>query len=235
MRYVFLFSISQLFNLSFAQERATITTNSEYRQTQTEAAEKAIIELRTGALLVRLNFKLQEIAYYEKYQNFKEANKIKANALKTNTVIMDAFAKNFDFCPVYFFSMHDSRRILEGKLDSVIFYNTDGVPDTSIHMGAPAYLIAEFDAIEQDTTYYYKGTLNDATKEDNIAQNKTYYGGDKYTISALVIRNRDFNQLRDPFPYYVKYAPNALIARRYILPVIKMNNKLKSYSGSPAE
>lgn len=234
MRYVFLLIATQLFILSHAQERATISTNNEYLQTETQVAEKAIIELRTGALLVRLNFNQQEIDYYEKYQNFKQANIVRANALKTNAVIMEAFAKNFDFCPVYFFSMNDSRKILEGKLDSVIFYNASCVPDTSIHMVAPAYLIAEFDAIEQDTVYYYKGTINDATNQDK-AQNKSYYGGDKFTISALVIRNRDFNQLRDPFPYYVNYSPNTLITKRYIEPVIKLNNKLRSYDVSTAQ
>ena len=234
MRYLILFFTFQLLNFSFGQERATIPSNIEYKQLQKKAAKKAIRELRTGVLLVRLNFNEKEIAYFEKYQNHTEANKIRTKNLQSNSAIIEAFTKNFDFCPVYFFSMSDSRKIVEGKLDSVIYYNASCVADSSIRPKASTYLIAEFGAIEQDTMYYYKGSLPDASKSDG-KNNNSYYGGDKNPISALVIRNRDFYQLREPFPYYVNYAPHGSIARRYNIPVGKLNKKLKFYSGSVEE
>ena len=61
----YLLSIIFLASLtSFAQERAKIKDNRAYRELQTSVAEKSIIALKEGILLVRLNMRKREIAYY---------------------------------------------------------------------------------------------------------------------------------------------------------------------------
>jgi len=228
MRYITSFILLFIVSLTFAQERATVPGLIDHRKQRQAAAEKNIIALKEGVLLVRLNFQKQKIAYFEKYNNTKEVAKIKEKALKVNTEIIDAFNTYFKFCKVYFFAMDDSRKVLDGKLDEVSFYNKDGVEDPSIKYTGDNFFVGEFGYIEQDTTSYYKGSTP-STNNDKDPEGKTYYGGSKNNKSAFVIRDRNFIQLRDPFPYYVGYKYFGTLKSRYRSPIRKLNEKLVSY------
>ena len=216
-----------------AQERATIPTLKKAREKRKAAAKQNIVKLKDGILLVRLDFDKRKVAYYEKYNNTSEARKVREKALKVNTEIIDAFNTYYTFSKVYYFAMDDSRKILDGKLDEVVFYDSTGAEDPSIKVSDAEYFIAEFTYIEQDTTTYYSGSTP-STNSTTDPEGTTYYGGSKNNRSALVIRDKNFLQLRDPFPYFSTYKHFGLVKTRYRAPVRKLEEKLVRYFGTVA-
>lgn len=214
---------------SFAQERARLIEDREAKAKRIEMAEKQIVQLKNGVLLVRLNFREKEIAYYEKFGNTKGAEKTRKKQLKRNLKIAESFQNEFSFCPVYFFSMADSRKLIDGKIDSVTFYNYDVKPTSDLNLDSTDYFIGEFGQTEQqDTTAYYKGSTPN-TGSDSNPEGKTYYGGDKFVLSALVLRDKNFNQLRDPFPYFGRYNPAGSINKRYVDAMNKLETRLNKF------
>lgn len=228
MQFKILFLTFILTSTVFAQERATISKNKEDRDTRKEVSQRSIQELKEGVLLVRLDFQQRRIDYFEKYNNHKEVERVKAKQKKVNDEIRDAFNTYYTFSEVYYFAMSDSRKLLDGKLDSVTFYNGEGNVDSSLDLEEKDYYIAEFAFVEQDTATYYSGSAPTPNNPDN-PEGKTYYGGSKNGRSALVIRNAKFQQLRHPFPYYAAYSYFGLVKKRYRLPVRKINSQLNNY------
>lgn len=211
-----------------AQERAKIKDNIAYRKLQKAVAEESIVKLNEGTMLVRLNMRMKEIAYYEKYGNTKGADKTRKKQLKQNLQITKGFTEHFDFCKVYFFVMEDSRKLLEGKIDSVRFYNSNIMEIDSVKFDTDNYFISEFGVVESDTVFYYKGSTPN-TGSVNNPEGVSYYGDQKNSMPALVIRNKDFYQLKDPFPYYSAYNPGGNVNKRYANAIRKLNIKLENY------
>ena len=191
---------------------------------EVEMAEKDILDLRNGALLVRLNFAKSEIEYYEKYENGKAAQKTREKSLKENTAIINAFTTYFDFCKVYFFDRRDSHAVLEKNFDQVIFYNLDAVPDTTIKLESENYYIAEFGLVEQD-----RSKISRALNSELDWEGKAEEDVPKDEKNALVIRDKTFEQLSDPFPYSVGYNYYGLVKYIYQLPVQRMQEMLDNY------
>ena len=230
MRYfIFIFLFSYAMPV-IGQERAKIATLKKAKEDRKSAAQENISKLKDGTLLVRLDFDKQKVNYFEKYKNFKEAEKVRAKAYKVNIEIIEAFRTNYKFSKVYYFAMDDSRKILEGKLDEVVFYDTMGVEDLSIRVENTDYFIAEFTYIEQDTSQYYSGSTP-STNNTNNPDGVAYYGGSKNNRSALVIRDKHFVQLREPFPYFAAYRHFGMVSKRYREPVRRLEEKLVKYFG----
>lgn len=227
MKGFFLFFLLISFSL-FSQERARMKDNIEIRKSQKKDSEKNILKFKDAILLVRINLREKEITYYESFDNNKGADRVKKRQEKKNTQILKAFQENFNFCKAYFFSMADSRKLFEGKIDSVKFYNFDMniVPPDSLISNN--YFIAEFGSVESDTTFYYKGQIPSPQNQEN-PEGYSYYGDEKFSLPALVIRDKDFVQLRGPFPYYVAYNPGGNINKRYSNSVSKLDLRLKKY------
>ena len=235
MRILFIIAVVLLHaQLVYSQEPATIPGLIEHKKLRKQVALKSISELKDGVLLVRLDFQQRKIDYYTKYKNYKEVERIKKKQDKINTEIVAAFNELFDFCNVYFFRMSDSRKLLDGKYDSVVFYNNQLEPDTTVSMANKKWFVAEFGYIEQDTNYYYSSSTPTTSNSDN-PEGIAYYGGSKNNKSALVIRDATFTQLRDPFPYYVGFNYFGSVKKRYRLPVQKLNKKLHNYYGNSGE
>ena len=211
-----------------AQERAKIKDNIAYRKLQKEVAEESIVNLKEGTLLVRLNMRQKEIAYYEKYGNTKGADKTRKRQLKQNMQITKGFSEHFNFCNVLYFAMEDSRFLLEGKIDSVKFYNSSLSVVDSLNLSPENYFIGEFGVVESDTVFYYKGTTPDPGSVNN-PEGVSYYGDQKNSLPALIIRNKDFYQLKDPFPYYAGYNPGGNVNKRYANAIRKLNLRLENY------
>ncbi|MGB6035701.1 MAG: hypothetical protein WBG42_05505 [Cryomorphaceae bacterium] len=93
----------------------------------------------------------------------------------------------------------------------------------------PDYLIAEFANLKPDTARYYIGDRIEPDPNGGLRRVKRYGDSDiGADFRALVIKDRNFVQLRDPFPYYVrsfkkswKEAPEQLI---FIFPLISSLN-----------
>lgn len=219
-----------LFFLGFSQssedERATWKKLREDKEICRIYAEKAIYDMKhNGVLLVRLNFKQKQIDYLRKNGNNEYAEKLVEKCRLDNKYITEAFQENFDFCPVVFFKMNDSRKLIEGKIDSMEFFNhslekIDFSPDSS------RIFIAEFGRIKQDTVQY----LSDRTLSPGDSTHRSqYYGGSKNSRSALVIMNEKFQQIREPFPYFAPYSALAARKSKYRNGVDKLNGKLIKY------
>ena len=225
----YLLSIVFLIGLTvFAQERAKIKDNMAYRKLQNNVAEESIVKLKNGVLLVRLNMRKKEIAYYERFGNTKGADKTRKKQQKQNTQITKAFSEHFNFCKVYFFAMEDSRMLLEEKYDSVQFYSTNMDTINMSYLDPDKYFISEFGVVESDTIFYYKGTNPDPGSVHN-PEGVSYYGDQKNSLPALVIRSNNFHQLKEPFPYYSGYNPGGNINKRYANSIRKLNLKLKGF------
>ena len=227
MKVFFLFFFLISFSI-YSQERARIKDNIEIRKLQKKDAEKNILKLKEAFLLIRINLREKEIAYYESFHNNKGADKVRKKQEKQNTQILKAFQENFDFCKAYFFSMADSRKLFEGKIDSVKFYDFDMNLVNLDGLISNNYFIAEFGSVESDTTFFYKGKTPNPQNQKN-PEGYSYFGDEKFSLPALVIRNRDFIQLRDPFPYYAAYNPGGNINKRYSNSISKLNLRLKKY------
>lgn len=212
---------------SFSQQRATLENLQKDKEICTEFAQKSITELGSGILLVRLDFRQREIDYYEKYGNTKAVENIKKQQAKINEEIVEAFREEYHFGDVYFFQLSDSRKILDQDFDSVTFYNDSLQVVNLYQLKTNNYLIAEFGQIRQDTTYYYSDNVPD-TREPNPNQVQ-YYGGTKNTRAALIIMDRNFNQIREPFPYFAVYHKLTSVKSRYHRPVEKMSERLMTY------
>jgi len=193
---------------AFSQTTPTIKEHKKDRAQERKIAEENILLMKEGVLLVRLDFKQKEIAYFEKYGNPKEANKIKEKQEIINQYIIDSFDSLFQFCPVYFFSNKDSRSVLEGRMDEVVFFNLQCKPDSSIKWKNEPFFIAEFGRIEGDTT------LEDRSK---------------FSAAALIIRSPNFKQLRDPFPYYSIYHEWGIKKKKFRMPTRRMSENLEAF------
>ncbi len=205
-RNSFLFlTIIFLTSTFFAQTDPTYKDYKKDKEQEIKTAEENILLMKEGVLLVRLDFKSKEVAYYEKYNNTKAAKKISDKQKILNQYIIEAFDSLFSFCPVYFFSEKDSKNILERRMDEVVFYNSNCEPDSTIKWIAESFFIAEFGRVEGDTTLR---------------------GRSKFSAAALVIRDDKFKQLGDPFPYFSIYHEWGIKKKKFRMPTRRMNESL---------
>ena len=137
------------------------------------------------------------------------ANKIEKRQQEFNKTIMDGFKGNFNFCPVYFFASENSMFIIKNQIDSVTFLSRDLKGDSSIRPTEKHLLTIEFADLQQDTT----------TNPGKLVG-----------MNALIIKNLNFIQLRDPFPYYTRTFDSIFFLSRSPAKTIRrMNKKLTSY------
>ena len=214
--------------ISFAQEEKVISHKKEdIKKAKQEAKLKAkeqISQLHNGILLVRLSTRKKSIAAMRKANKNELANKTENKLRKKNIEIISAFKSNFDFCPVYFFYSDYSKYVRKNQLDSVVFLNDSLQPDSNIKVANKKFLTAQFGTTEPDTKTY-----SSYTHFDKGEKTTTYYGGSALTLNALVMKNNQLEQLRKPFPYYVREYPNPVTHRSVYKMVLIMNYKLNHY------
>ncbi len=165
-----------------------------------ELSVKQIQELKGGTLLVRLKTAENTIAALEQAGYAEEANERKAFRENKNREIMAAFRENYYFSKIAFFYSSESVKVKERQFEG-IFLNDQMQYDPSITIDtAGAIFIGEFDVIESDTAKYESYKYFDTNKK---RMETAYYGTpSNYSFSSLVIRDHNFIQLRDPFPYF---------------------------------
>lgn len=171
-----------------------------YRKQCKIDSKRQIIELHNGALLVRLKQKQKSINALKKQGRVKLANKVELKQKNRNSYIIDAFKTRFDFCPVYFFYSSDSKYIRNNELDSVSFLNDSLIVDKTIILKDTNFYVAEFGHIEPEETFTYQSSANVAANETKI----TYSGASDISFKAVIIKTKNFKQLKEPFPFYSK-------------------------------
>jgi hypothetical protein len=199
-----------------------------YQQRINRDSRAQIKELQQGVLLVRLQNKAYTIQALKDAGRADDAAKVEAKQLEINQEIVTAFREEFDFCPVYFFNSSDSKKVMAGNISEIGFLDKKLEVDTNISCNNEFYYIAEFSSIEQDTAGFYdRSYLEWDEKGPEIKQYRSG-GGPISNQKALVIRSRQFIQLKRPFPYFVKEYI-VIIKRDKGTMVQLMNNELKGY------
>lgn len=172
-----------------------------------------IKNLRKGALLVRLKTRQNTIDAFEERGYKKMAQQVKKEQRESNKKLMKAFKENFNFCQVYFFYSEDSENVLENNLEG-IFLNDNLEKDASIIVKEEHIFTAEIGSLITDPVVTYR----DGTESNTTSG---------MSESVLVIKDDDFEQLRRPFPYYVK-AGDRFIEKK----VAKLNKRLHRFYGA---
>jgi len=116
-------------------------SSGAFAQSSKKEAIAAIKQLKEGALFIRLKTSQNLINAYTGQGKTEAAEKVRAEQAAENLEIMRAFARNFDFCPVYFFYSDNSEKIRQGIYKGSLFYALDNPADFS---GQGTYLIGEF-------------------------------------------------------------------------------------------
>lgn len=188
----------------------------EQKKKASAEAKEHLKEMQSGFLLVRLEDNKAEIDYFLKYKNDTEAKRIEEKQEKINEQIRLAFTKYFTMCPVYYFNMSDTRNLLDEKYDQVKVYDAFGQTVSNVDLSAGKFYVAEFGMANQD----------EVTNDENV--NSGEYN-ERMPLSALVIRTSKMLELRDPFPYFVRYNVMGGLKSRYLGPVKKLQDKLNAF------
>ena len=157
-----------------------------------------IMQLKDGALILRLKTNDKSIEQYRKSGRNDVAEKIIADNRKRNLDIANAFRAEFSFCKVYFMFTRDTRKFLAG--DTKVFLNDTLSADTTIQLKEKFSLFAEYGTVMANLRadeYHYSGVK------------KTKESSQPMSSSALFASDLNLNQLTEPFPFYaVVYLDN---------------------------
>jgi hypothetical protein len=222
-----------------------VTPKEQRRPSKRMVAKDQIRNLHKGALLVRLPTSQPLIDALWQRGDTAKAEKIIDAVESNNREIVSAFNSQYSFSDVYFFYSDYSKEISNGNFSSLMNANFE---DVSFPKGEvfSDYFIAEFANLKPDTTRYYIGDQIEPDPNGGLRRVKRYGDSDiGADFRALVIKDRNFVQLRDPFPYYVrsfkkslKEAPEELIFLFPLAPFLsfdhdnalrKLNNKLSRF------
>jgi hypothetical protein len=188
-----------------------------------------IIQLKNGALFVRLKTSENTIDALKSAGEYERAQRVFEHQQKENLEIIDAFMQEYNFSPLYFFSSSDSRKVLDRDFEGVLLDQdltvVKEVPPDNI-----SFFIAEFWHIERsDEGTFQANILKDDTTGYRSKQ-AVYTGDTELGPDALIIRGPDFVQLDHPFPFFVRtYEGFPVIRRAKKKVVAKLNKKLNDY------
>ncbi len=221
-----------LFFLSLTGISQVPITNKKketYREQINTATTEQINQLKDGVLLVSLKTRNNSINALRKYGKNKQADELEKRQAEHNLTIISAFKTNFNFCPTYFFYSDNSIHVKENQLDKVIFLNENMNPDTTIQINNKKFLVAEFGTVVQDTAKYFSHYTYEPDGNLSVKRVSHYYGGPSLGYNALIISSEKLNQLRRPFPYYVKTYSEMPKKEVVFDSVSTMNRKLNKF------
>lgn len=214
---------------SFSQDTQPKNKKISYRNHMKLRAEEQITELKKGALLVELKTKALTINALRQKGKSAQADEIERNQQEFNRTIISAFKANYTFSPVYFFYSTYANDVKAKQFQKVVFLNDRLEPDTTVKVIGSTFLIAEFGTVQQDTAKYLSRESFEPSENFSLKKTEQYHGGPYFGYEALIIRNDQFVQLRDPFPYFVR-TRDTYPKRKKVYKVVKvMNRKLDRF------
>ena len=171
-------------------------------------ANFSITKLNKGVLLVRLKTREKSINALKKMGQHKKARKLQQEVFEDNLNVVNAFKINYNFSEVYFFYSTESDKIRNMTFDEVF---------------VDAKTLEKSDKIKLDPSQTFYMILDiGALKIPNIE-------GEFHQQTALdrvlVVKDRDFEQLYRPFPFYVGASNKNNIDAQ----VKRLNNNLWNY------
>ena len=184
-------------------------------------ATKQIHEIKNGYLLIRLSTRSKTIEDLQRIGKNRAAEEIKKDQDEKNRKIIAAFAKNFNFCEYRFFYSQYSDEIKKGNYKFLVF-DKNLQPDNNFSLEGKNYYVAEFGTLEADTTIIASDMTLEVKDDFDVSTKKVNYTNTPNKIYALIIKDKNYYQLRSPFPYYAGGMSTDKMVR-------KMNSKLKSF------
>ena len=179
----------------YLQFGITVNLNKFIEDNQLPSAEELeeVKDNRTlgegGVLLVRLNYNLPLIKWYEENKRWAEADSVRRRNDAFNITLMQAFKKYYTFSKVYFFKDDKSYEVAGGSSEG-IFVNDSLEIDSSQSILGKRFLIAEIGFVESFT----------GSTIDNM----------------MVVLNSKFKQMKSPFPYSTNNLKAFQTYRRYL-------------------
>lgn len=174
-----------------------------YRLHRREMAKSDIDKLKDGALLVRLSTSENKITALRNAGREKQASKAETWQRTQNEKIVKAFKTHFDFAPVYFFYSDKSNQVRKGDFDR-IFLNEKLELDTTIELSRQNIYTAEYTAMKQDTFVQLSHYELEQIGDFRSKWVPRYYGQANLGFRAFVVKNQNFEQMVEPFPYYAR-------------------------------
>lgn len=167
-------------------------------------AKDQIRNLHKGALLVRLPTAQPLIGALNE-RGWNETIGEVSKALEINhREIVSAFKTYYSFSEVYFFYSNHSKEIRNGNFSSLMNADLEVASFEKADLFSD-YFIAEFASLKPDTGRYYTGSAIVPDPNGGVRRVKRYGdSGIGADFRALVIKDQNFVQLSDPFPYYVR-------------------------------
>jgi hypothetical protein len=200
-------------------------SNKEIKAIQEQKASEQIKDLKNGVLLVRLKTRNSTIKALKDHGREEDAKKVEAEIKEDNLTLFSAFKNNFTFCDVYFVASTYTDAIKEKRFNEVYFFDENMKIDKSIKPNLNNFLVAEYGPVESDTTSYHQGSYANRA-EDGVERRESYSERGSFGYEALIIRDDEFVQLSDPFPYSVRTWDGLVKPDKVVK---KMNNKLMEF------
>jgi len=175
------------------------------KEIQKNNAQKDILAMKNGVLLVRLKTSEHRINSLIKSGKTEEAKQVSEDQRKENLSIIQSYRKHFDFCRVMFFYSNHSSEVKNKSFENIFLTDSLTVDKKLFIDSAVAVYIAEIGILNQDTvkyrTEYFKGS-NVSIKSEEIYSYYVPLNG--MNLTSLRILNNDFVQLNEPFPYFTR-------------------------------
>ncbi len=175
--------------------------NAKVSEIETAKKEEIFrLQKKNMVVLVRLKTEAKKIKYYRDRGYTRDADELLEEVQAENQGTIEAFEKGFAYCEVRYFYDTVSRAIANEKYTEILL-NKDGSIAEDLVGDSTDILIAEF-----------------ASPYSEAFGSSSGFG--------LVIYDYQFNQMKEPFPYYIS-TYYGLVSRKEA--VIRFDKKLREY------
>jgi len=194
-----------------------------------QTPEGSIKDLNEGILFVRLMTRENTINALRNAGQDEQAISIIESQQELNLEITKAFSDHFDFCPVLFFYSSCSEPIKDREFTSCLMdANLNQLPEANMP-DIDEFFIAEFSHVESSDEKYFTHYSLEETQDDGKEIRKNYGGDTEIGAAALIIRDSEFAQLQDPFPFHVRTREGTPWKRSKAKTVGLMNKELHNF------
>jgi acylphosphatase len=190
--------------------------------------DKVFRNLKDGAILVRLETRKNSIEALEKHHPEK-AKKIKIYVEQHNQELIDAWAKEWKYCNVYFFYAHNSQQIKKKNFTGLLMdknlQTIASIPNLDHN-----YFISLWGATQKDTSSYLLGS--ELRMRDGGLQRVDDFGSPNMEgqENAIILLTPEFAPLGRKHPSYVRTFEKSIFERKKTTVIKKLQAKVKKYT-----
>ena len=167
-------------------------------------SSRQIDDLKKGTLLVRLKTSVNTINAMNEMGLTDKAEKVESRQEAENKKIVAAFKEYYNFSDVVFFYSNNSGKVRDKDYTNIFLDDSLNIDPSVVINGSEPIFIADFGPLKQDTAQYYSKMRYQPDKNWSLEKKKEYYGGTNFGFQVLAIKDKNFVQLQEPFPFYVR-------------------------------